>query len=346
MKDWQSLEILENLNVQDMVLLTGAGFTANYGAPLAKKMWSRIASNPEVKKHKRVKQCLLGYKDSFDYESAYNSIMQDDYSKEEKKAMHEAIYDAYDYIDNTLRDFIENNPNGINSGKVREFLDKFFRYKNMKAFCFTLNQDLFNKRILRSYYPLLPDIPQNQECVAHNMNLAFKESDYIPIPSKDDMIKKIENHGIQKLKNEKYFYIKLHGSQDWITHDRKQLMIIGREKMQQIEDKPLLLWFFNIFRKVLSLRGRKLLIIGYGFRDEHINRVIVDAVKNHELKLLVITPNPEKDLFEALDQDVLELGLEWHYFDYLYRMFPENSNMSHDYKDLLENFMGLRFHKR
>ena len=36
-----------DVNFKKNILLTGAGFTANFGAPLAKEMWSKILNNPK-----------------------------------------------------------------------------------------------------------------------------------------------------------------------------------------------------------------------------------------------------------------------------------------------------------
>jgi len=48
--------------------------------------------------------------------------------------------------------------------------------------------------------------------------------------------------------------------------------------------------------------SRKLFIIGYGFRDRHINEIIADSVKKYGLKLYVISPTNPKEFLEKVDK--------------------------------------------
>ena len=62
--------------------------------------------------------------------------------------------------------------------------------------------------------------------------------------------------------------IKLHGSFNWRTADGRNAMIIGAGKGDKIARSPLLSWYFDIFRQVLSAGDVRLLIVGYGLGDE------------------------------------------------------------------------------
>jgi hypothetical protein len=92
----------------------------------------------------------------------------------------------------------------------------------------------------------------------------------------------------------RFQYIKLHGSWNWRTSDGKRAMVIGRGKESRIMQEPLLSWYLETFESVLSKGGRKLLVIGYGFRDPHINEVIARCVDKHDLELYILSPlSPE-----------------------------------------------------
>lgn len=344
--DWKSVKILENLGVSDKVLLTGAGFTANFGTPLAKDMWyliqNHIRSNKHLEEKSELMEAMDHYIENFDYESAYFHIMKENQSKEHQEAMHKAIVNAYKHIDNVLRNCISDKTYEVNIGKLRELFFKFFRKANGKSFYFTLNQDLFNKRILNEYHPILPDMHQKQNFTT--LNTAFTDKDYILMPSKDEMIEKILHDGEDRLRYEKYFYMKLHGSQDWISSDRKQLMIIGGNKLKQISDYPLLSWYYQIFNSILSLKNRKLLIIGYGFHDDHINNVIGDAIKDHGLKIYIITPNPREDFHIRLGSDIPKRESVWIKPKKLSEVLPKDSSGTEDYRELLKEFFGLNLH--
>ncbi len=77
-------------------------------------------------------------------------------------------------------------------------------------------------------------------------------------------------------------------------------MVIGRGKTEQINNEPLLRFYFDTFKEVLSQDKRRLLVIGYGFGDEHINSVISNAVKNHGLKIYILSPESPKSFKEKL----------------------------------------------
>lgn len=54
---------------------------------------------------------------------------------------------------------------------------------------------------------------------------------------------------------------------------------------------PVLQWYQNLLTEYLSRGDSRLMVIGYGFRDDHINEIISDAVTNHNLKLFVMSPD-------------------------------------------------------
>jgi hypothetical protein len=85
-------------------------------------------------------------------------------------------------------------------------------------------------------------------------------------------------------------YVKLHGSFNWRRHDGSRALVIGANKEQFLSAEPLLKWYQDIFRRVLNEPERHLLVIGYSFRDTHINEMILSAVSAAGLKLYVMSP--------------------------------------------------------
>jgi len=83
-------------------------------------------------------------------------------------------------------------------------------------------------------------------------------------------------------------YIKLHGSVNWVSAPDR-VIIMGGEKVVAIYRFPLLNWYHQEFRKMLQRPEARLMVIGYGFGDAHINDAIVDGLKNG-LKLYVVDP--------------------------------------------------------
>jgi hypothetical protein len=82
---------------------------------------------------------------------------------------------------------------------------------------------------------------------------------------------------------------KLHGSSNWVHDDGRPMLIMGGAKSREIGQTPILNWYADVFEKTLSTQPSRLMVIGYGFRDDHINEAIGRAVERG-LKLFVIAP--------------------------------------------------------
>jgi hypothetical protein len=95
-------------------------------------------------------------------------------------------------------------------------------------------------------------------------------------------------------------FIKLHGSSNWERGDGSSLLIMGGAKSLEIGRMPLLNRYAEIFEQTLCAAGAKLMVIGYGFRDLHINEAIERGV-DRGLKLFVIAPEGA-DIARSLNQ--------------------------------------------
>jgi hypothetical protein len=92
-------------------------------------------------------------------------------------------------------------------------------------------------------------------------------------------------------------YIKLHGSSDWLrSGPEPTLLVLGGSKSVEIAQDPLLSWYHKLFRDALIRSGARLMIIGYGFADRHINEVIAQAANGRNLTIFVVDPASGVDL--------------------------------------------------
>lgn len=73
-------------------------------------------------------------------------------------------------------------------------------------------------------------------------------------------------------------YFKLHGSHNWTTKSGL-LLITGGNKETDIGRVPLLDWNLEQFRKSVCTEHARLMIIGYGFGDRHINSILLKAAE-------------------------------------------------------------------
>jgi hypothetical protein len=132
-------------------------------------------------------------------------------------------------------------------------------------------------------------IPNNEK---RNLMLPLEKQDFITLPTEEELIRKREERYSPRI----IYYIKLHGSYGWRSSDGVNRFIIGKDKEVELSREPLLSYYFDLFKEVLSKPRTKLLVIGYGFRDKHINHVIADAVAKSGLTIYVISPS-ELSLF-------------------------------------------------
>jgi len=260
---------------KQLIILTGAGFTNNFGGLLADEMWAMILNHLDAKECNRGKYLML----INDYESVYQYIINNkESSTSEITAFSNALEGAYAFQEKRIQNSI------INTNKLPNLSRLICAASSM---FFTLNQDLF---VENHMYHWLPD----------NRSFKMPEMDRDPLnmhsaPNKDkllnrDLIKEIEANPLS------LYYMKLHGSMNWKDSNGKHILIIGgKEKIDNINNEPILRLYIECFKHFLKTNEKRLLIIGYGFRDSHINKIIADGIEN-SLKVYVIN----KQSFEEL----------------------------------------------
>jgi len=265
------------MNFRNTILLTGAGFTANFGGFLAKQMWAEIFNNSilESSNMKKLRDELKNGK--FDFEEIYSRIIENpsSFTAEEKTTFQAVVNHPYLVMDGMIQEASLWETSGIHPADLSNFLDFFSKDVDGKVgACFTLNQDLFMERQF-GWNPLgLP-----------NKNLDHDKS----LPKDADF------ETFKASTTQQFSFIKLHGSLRWLAQDGDRIKIIGVNKERAIEKVLLLKWYFELFKEALNRNDVKLVIIGYGFRDEHINKILIDAINGYGLKLYIVTTeNPDE----------------------------------------------------
>lgn len=124
------------------ILLTGAGFTANFGTPLAADMSDSIFNNSDVQNNTILADLATH---NYDYEDIYQKVMfTDNYPDEAKNILNRAVQAAYDRIDKMI--MRNSNFEQTYFNLFNEFITRFAKRKNGSGLIFTLNQDLFLER--------------------------------------------------------------------------------------------------------------------------------------------------------------------------------------------------------
>ena len=74
-------------------------------------------------------------------------------------------------------------------------------------------------------------------------------------------------------------------------------MIIGGAKQREIGHTAILKWYLQLFEEMLSRSDSRLMVIGYGFRDDHVTEVI-DKAAAQGLKIFVMDPRGARIAYE------------------------------------------------
>lgn len=234
-------------------------------------------------------------KSVLNFEVAVDQLRENkEYTDQHRVTFHKALIDAFENLDNILKEPINDVALAdLHTKLLLPFLG--IRNEEEKGFIFTLNQDLFFERHLYNFhmrpglvFPCLPGIASHQSWFTSHPWPLDKEHYRIP-DLEGDVISRVNENLFNK--NSRSFIIKLHGSQNWWESKEMRMILVGRDKAERMP--PLLKAYLGIFKEALTQPQRKLLIIGYGFGDEHINSVIAEGVETHGLELYVVSPkNP------------------------------------------------------
>ena len=258
------------------VLLTGAGFTRNWGGWLADEAFEYLLGAPEVDDYLRNILWMSKLRGE-GFENAL-SIVQGGYAArkmaEDKKrldALTAALIGMFTMMQTAF--------------SQRRFTDQGLLLQRFLAqfdAIFTLNQDTFlethympprwSERWYGSYLPY--------------MDLIEQPSQPYPFPLRGLMTQQMS---LELDENHQPVY-KLHGSYNWFAEPNgERLLVMGGNKTGSIKLFPVLARYQEIFQATLRQADTKLMVIGYSFGDEHINKVIQDGVTTG-LKIFVIDP--------------------------------------------------------
>jgi hypothetical protein len=216
---------------------------------------------------------------------------------------------------------------GIDMANFQKVPALFEGNRQTPGFIFTLNQDLFMERHFYSHTmkPTIPGINQNTSwfSTSYSYKDADNEEKYdLPTENKLDGFFDFTNN------TSHLFYIKLHGSMNWTSAVRSTQMVIGVDKEDQIIKEPLLRHYHSLFTSALAGGKRRLVVIGYGFGDPHINLAIVHAIRAFDLRLYVISPSSPDRFRDKMSADeknsIIWKGLGGYYPYSLSEMFPKD----------------------
>ncbi len=283
----------------ETVLLTGAGFTKTFGGYLGSEMWAEILNHLDLDDNPEIRKLMLR---KLDYEAIYDEMQDPNkkYTPKQKASFTDAFRRAYNDMDDNLS-HLEPPISAIPYGACKLFISRFAGSMGSKArgFFFTLNQDLFVERFYTN-----SGSPERSIRSPGADHLKWFRGEHGQKLQASDIIKLPDDKGIETLKKEfgkkgsgQFMYVKLHGSHRWQSQDGSDVLVIGHGKKGRLEKEPITRWYLSLFEEIIKTYTRNLVIIGYGFGDDHINTIIADAVKDNKLRLFIVTPKQPEEFF-------------------------------------------------
>lgn len=274
-------------------ILTGAGFSKNWGGWLSQELWNFLIGHAEVQQDEELKELLWnnihnGFehalfeakeraKNNAEWEKRYNTL---------QKVISQAFKEM-----NSLFGKSKIFPKDQGEYDVQDFLKKF-------DVIFTTNQDVLVEARFMKLKFFIPGMGAKLlQSVIEVQNIRHQEQ--IRYPNEESLSSDIRANSISGVP-----YIKLHGSSNWFTSQGgDELMILGGEKAAQIAGNTLIKSYFDILREKLSKPESRLLILGHSLLDSHINKIIFEAIRIYGLKFYIWNNSGFKGLMKNLEKD-------------------------------------------
>lgn len=269
-------------------LLLGAGFSRNWGGWLASEAFEYVLGCQEIRTNPQLRALLWKHQVSGGFEDALAELQQvyahslAPGDQAAMKAFQEAVTRMFGDMNRAFIELVDWEFQRTDRARMLgPFLTQFDAI-------FTLNQDVFLEHHYQSQDISLlgsrrwagAELPGMQRRASEDPRYAtsWGMSTWVPLPDSEFRVAR----GSQPL-------FKLHGSSNWKDTWGSDLMVIGGTKALEIGQRPILTWYARLFEECLSSANARLMVIGYGFRDQHINDILARA-SERGLQMFVIAP--------------------------------------------------------
>jgi hypothetical protein len=276
------------------LLLLGAGFSRNWGGWLAVEAFEYLLGCAEVSANPRLKHLLWNHQPRGGFEEALAAV--------QRQATHSGKDADLKVLESAIARMFDTMNKGYVSAQSLEFVNNgmAWLHRFMLRFdaIFTLNQDTLLEQHYMSPSVLTPTFSDPRWAQWHLPGMVSAPLMGVDPPGNNVMVP----GAIKEVPRSQPIY-KLHGSSLWRDPSKGSVMILGANKEVAIQSHGILRRYSEEFRARLAEKGARLMVIGYGFRDVHINAVITGAVHDG-LEFYVIDPLGS-NLVHAMDSSRL-----------------------------------------
>lgn len=263
------------------VLLLGAGFSRNWDGWLAAEimggLFDRLRDNNELS------QVLVqagNFEDALSNVQAQFNADRSERNSALLKQLQLAICATFNEMNLVFANKLTMEFSNVRGNSIVDFLARFDAI-------FTLNQDLLfelhynielaeRRRWNGHHFPGMQTPAGWQNAIDYlrrnRLEMVWQPTEYFQI-----------ERGLQPI-------FKLHGSVNWKDRDGSDLLVMGANKAVTIAEKAILTTYANEFARYLQMPDTRLMVIGYGFGDRHINEIITDAWTVSKLRMFIVGP--------------------------------------------------------
>ncbi len=259
------------------LILLGAGFSRNWGGWLAAEVDEYLLGHPSI--DRPVRNVLWHHRDKGGFEGALGELQRNEPAGQRLASLQSALMQMFRDMEGGFAG-VNFNFNSDQKETISAFLTRFDAI-------FSLNQDLLLERhYLERPQPPMSKVWDNSEPTIPCVTPILSTN---PDTSADILVTQEDLFSIAPGRQP---YFKLHGSQNWrrALEGGTEMLIMGGNKPGLIDKFPLLKWYHDEFRRRLMVPQSKLMVIGYSFGDDHINRTIKEAVSNAHLRVFIVDP--------------------------------------------------------
>lgn len=266
------------------IALLGAGFSRNWNGPLAAEVYDALLSDPGIQADPALRELVLTYRRGGQFELAlYELQLQAATNSEAQvrlRVFQSAILAIFRRVNQAFIEMTEFDIGRFVGSRVTDFLIGFDAI-------FSLNQDILLERhhiSVGNVALAAGDRWSGGACLPGVRAAGLPYFDHAGwLDRKWTVTPPFE------VPRRSQPVFNLHGAANWIDQGGANLLIIGGGKEEAIRANPLLSWNLDQFRAALTSPDTRLMIIGYGFQDAHVNNLLEEGIAAG-LKLFIVDP--------------------------------------------------------
>lgn len=323
------------------VLLTGAGFSKNFGGKLASEFMTILLLQTAVKASLEISRAL---KSDGNFERTLARARRGEFGTEGQAILEASVMAVFRLMDDRYFDVGRDRRSEFDVYQFQDFLCRFRGGQdNDTTYYFTTNQDLGLERKAYNWSmppffcpsPVHPGVPfplgvTNGGGPYFSSVMGPFDEGYVSV-----LPREVQDRRLRGRTN----YIKLHGAFNWVSKESGAIMVIGEDKADQIAASDLFRWYLETFDAVLMAGGVRLFVIGYSFSDGHLNAVIQRAVREADLTLFVLDPYALDSVRKLGDQDLEDASTPLPYPN-LGELMPPSQARTEEWTLICDQFFG------